>query len=112
MGKKFSSGLPKRLNLNRPLLPPKQRSTSQIIVTITLIITATIPAHHLSPYPSPPIIAQPGLANSSSHLLGTCYVVSILIANLRTKEFGLYPECYGKLLDGFEQYDSENQENW
>lgn len=77
IGKKFSSGLSERPNLNGPLLSPKQRSISQIIVNIILIITATISA----PIPANIQTASPvnivaTATNSSSHLLGTCYVVS------------------------------------
>lgn len=31
----------------------------------------------------------------------------ILIANLYTKESGLYPECYGKLLNDFKQHNDK-----
>ena len=84
VGKKFLSELPERTNLNGPLLSPKQRFTSQIIVTITLI-TATIPAQDLSAYPSQHSSCAPttsiasvlaAAASHSSYLLSTCYIVS------------------------------------
>ena len=52
VGKRSACARPERPHLNGPLLTPNQRFTSQITVTITLIITATIPVHPLSPCPS------------------------------------------------------------
>ena len=116
VGERFSCGLPKRTNLNVPYLSPKQ-----VHFTNPCYHHFDFHCHHYGPS-SQPLCSQyhsciPATsiasilaiaASRSSHLLGTSYAVpNPHCKSAYQEDSGLYPECCGKLLDGFQQYNNK-----